>query len=229
MAKSQNFSFLAGHDARLDALGALAERYFRADPSTALIKLRQFAEILSKLIAARQGTYRDDRDSFDETLRRLSFERAIPKQVADLFHALRKTGNAAAHEARGDHAAALDGLKFARALGIWFHQTFGREPTFKPGPFVPPSEPVDATHALHAQIEELYVFLSGTGQMGLDGDVVDVTAGSVVRVGQGVWRTWRALPDSPGQLRWLCIRAGGGPIAHMPDDSERDTERPAPW
>ena len=91
-----------------------------------------------------------------------------------------------------------------------------------------PGEEAGYWHA-HAQIEELYVFLSGTGQMGLDGDVVDVTAGSVVRVGQGVWRTWRAPPDSPGQLRWLCIRAGGGPIAHMPDDSERDTERPAPW
>ncbi|MBB6392697.1 cupin domain-containing protein [Microbacterium thalassium] len=81
----------------------------------------------------------------------------------------------------------------------------------------------------HAQIEELYVFIAGTGQMGLDDEVVDVRAGSVVRVGQGVWRTWRAMPDSPGQLRWLCIRAGGGQIAHMPDDAERDVERPAPW
>ena len=77
----------------------------------------------------------------------------------------------------------------------------------------------------HAEIEELYVFLSGTGQMGLD----DVGPGSVVRVGQGVWRTGRALPDSPGQLRWLCIRAGGGPIAHMPNDSQRDADRPASW
>ncbi len=81
----------------------------------------------------------------------------------------------------------------------------------------------------HSEIEELYVFLSGTGQMGLDDDIVDVGPGSVVRVGQGVWRTWRSLPDSPGQLRWLCIRAGGGQIAHMPNDSQRDADRPAPW
>ena len=81
----------------------------------------------------------------------------------------------------------------------------------------------------HSEIEELYVFLSGTGHMGLDDDIVDVGPGSVVRVGQGVWRTWRSLPDSPGQLRWLCIRAGGGQIAHMPNDSQRDADRPAPW
>ena len=67
----------------------------------------------------------------------------------------------------------------------------------------------------HSEIEELYVFLSGTGQMGLDDDIVDVGPGSVVRVGQGVWRTWRSLPDSPGQLRWLCIRAAGEQLGEL--------------
>ncbi len=81
----------------------------------------------------------------------------------------------------------------------------------------------------HADIEELYVFLDGRGQMGLDEEVVDVEAGTVVRVGQGVWRTWRAVPDSPTELRWLCIRAGGDQLPHIPDDSTRDPDRPMPW
>lgn len=81
----------------------------------------------------------------------------------------------------------------------------------------------------HARIEELYVFLGGAGQMGLDDDVVDVAEGSVIRVGPGVWRTWRALPDSPGELRWLCIRAGGEQLPHLPDDGTRDTDRAMPW
>lgn len=81
----------------------------------------------------------------------------------------------------------------------------------------------------HSRVEELYVFLEGQGQMGLDDDVVDVRAGSVVRVGQDVWRTWRAHPDSPGELRWLCIRAGGEQLPHLPDDSKRDPDRPMPW
>lgn len=58
---------------------------------------------------------------------------------------------------------------------------------------------------------------------------VEVEAGTVVRVGQDVWRTWRALPDSPGELRWLCIRAGGEQLPHLPDDSRRDPDRPMPW
>lgn len=82
---------------------------------------------------------------------------------------------------------------------------------------------------VHEKIEEMYVFLAGHGQMGLDDDVVDVEAGTVVRVGQGVWRTWRASPDSPGELCWLCIRAGGEQLPHMPDDSRRGPERPMPW
>lgn len=81
----------------------------------------------------------------------------------------------------------------------------------------------------HSEIEELYVFLEGSGQMGLDDDIVDVTVGSVVRVGQGVWRTWRALPESKGQLRWLCIRAGASELTNYPHDATRDEERSSPW
>ena len=46
-------------------------------------------------------------------------------------------------------------LKFARQLGIWFHRTYGKQPDFKPGPFVPPAEPVDATAPLREEIEAL--------------------------------------------------------------------------
>lgn len=81
----------------------------------------------------------------------------------------------------------------------------------------------------HSKVEELYVFLEGRGQMGLDDDVVEVGPGTVVRVGQGTWRTWRALPDSPAQLRWLCIRAGGEELPHMPNDSMRNPEKQMPW
>ncbi|MER9561080.1 type I restriction-modification system endonuclease [Mesorhizobium sp. M0571] len=155
MGGTANFGFLSIHDAKLVTLGGQAERYFRDDPSTAIIKLRQYAELMVKLIAARHAAYRDEREGFEETLRRLSYERIIPKEVADLFHALRKTGNTAVHEAEGDHANALTALKFARSLGVWFHRTYGRQPNFNPGPFVPPPEPVDATAPLREEIDEL--------------------------------------------------------------------------
>lgn len=91
-----------------------------------------------------------------------------------------------------------------------------------------PGEEAGYWHS-HSQIEEAYVFLAGRGQMGLDDQVVDVEAGTVVRVGQGVWRTWRCVPDSPEQLRWLCIRAGGEPLPDFPSDATRDEARQAPW
>jgi type I restriction enzyme R subunit len=152
---TSNFAFLSGHDPQLMPLGALAERYFRDDPGTAIIKLRQFAELLSKLIAAHHALYLGDRETFEDTLRRLSFERIVPKEAADVFHALRKAGNRAVHEARGNHTDALSALKFARQLGIWFHRTYGKQAEFKPGPFVPPPEPIDATTSLRDEIENL--------------------------------------------------------------------------
>ncbi len=81
----------------------------------------------------------------------------------------------------------------------------------------------------HSDVEELYVFLSGTGQMGLDDDLVEVEAGTVVRVGQDVMRTWRARPDSTEQLRWLCIRAGSTELPEFPNDAVRDMEKPMLW
>jgi type I restriction enzyme R subunit len=35
------------HDPQLVRLGGLAERYFKDDPNTCLIKLRQFGEVLA--------------------------------------------------------------------------------------------------------------------------------------------------------------------------------------
>jgi len=81
----------------------------------------------------------------------------------------------------------------------------------------------------HSQIEELYLFLEGRGQMGLDNDVVEVASGTAIRVGQGVWRTWRCVPESEKGLRWLCIRAGGEMLPKLPTDAERDGGRPSPW
>lgn len=155
MQASGNFGFLSEHDERLSALGSLAERYFTDDPSTAIVKLRQFAELMAKLVAARHASYRDERETFEETLRRLSYDHLIPKEVGDLFHSLRKLGNAAVHEAQGDHNSALTSLKNARSLGVWFHRTFAQKSGFKPGAFIPPVAPADATAALRDEMAEL--------------------------------------------------------------------------
>lgn len=81
----------------------------------------------------------------------------------------------------------------------------------------------------HSGTEEAYIFLAGTGQMGLDNDVVDVAAGSIVRVSPGTWITWRCDPNEPGELRWICVRAEGGTLPENPTDAAVDFERPMPW
>jgi len=52
---SANFGFLGVHDAQLVRLGTLAERYFKDDPNTCFLKLRQYGETLAQLVAAKAG------------------------------------------------------------------------------------------------------------------------------------------------------------------------------
>jgi type I restriction enzyme, R subunit len=152
---SANFSFLAAHDAQLVRLGALAERYFKEDPATCLIKLRQFGETLAQLVAAKAGLFRDTQEPQTDLLRRLKFERVVPEEVGELFHHLRIVGNKAAHENKGSHTEALTALKMGRQIGIWFHRTFGPQKSFSPGTFVPPPDPEAATQVLTAELARL--------------------------------------------------------------------------
>ncbi|MBD2428656.1 hypothetical protein [Phormidium sp. FACHB-1136] len=70
-ALSPNFVFLKRHEPQLVRLGTLAERYFKEDPCTCLIKLRQFGELLAQLTAANAGLYRDEPDCLTEVGERL--------------------------------------------------------------------------------------------------------------------------------------------------------------
>ena len=156
LVRSANFAFLAAHDQCLADLAALAERYFADDPATTLFKLRQFGELLAKLLAARTARLESTEESFADILRRLRLARVLPPAAADLFHQLRLAGNEAVHEAQGTHRQALAALKVARELGVWFHRTFGQDSgAFSAGPFVPPRASEDASQALADEIDRL--------------------------------------------------------------------------
>jgi type I restriction enzyme R subunit len=92
-----NFAFLAAHDERLAAVGVLAERFFADDPNTCLLKLRQFGELLAQRAAANVGLYANYEESQADLLGRLRSRGVISRDVADLFHGLRKAGNRASH------------------------------------------------------------------------------------------------------------------------------------
>ena len=151
-ATSPNFGFLAKRYPELERIAARSERYFSDDPIVSLITLRQFGEALAQLVAARSGLYTDPNERQRDLLRRLRVDGRYPSNVLGLFNQLRKDGNAAAHHHTGDHAKALECLKMARKLGIWFYRTFDNH-NFKPRPFQPPRPPIDATTELTAELD----------------------------------------------------------------------------
>lgn len=154
---SANFGFLGAHDQRLLRLATLAEHYFNSDPPAALTKLRSFAELLAKEVAAAHALLRDgaDRTSFDDVLFSLKRGNAIPHDIGDIFYRLKSLGNRAVHEEGGTAGDALAALKLARQAAIWFHRTYGSAPDFKAGPFVPPAASIDATGELEVELRRL--------------------------------------------------------------------------
>ena len=161
-ALSVNFDHLQAISPELHRLGTLAERFFAEDANTSLIKSRQFGEYMVKEIAALSGVYDPaTRETTNDLLRRLSTQQVLPREVTDIFHAVRRSGNEATHGFKGSLSEALAALKFCRALGVWYRRTYGRDPNFQPGPFVPPksSNAVDLAAetelaALRAQVRE---------------------------------------------------------------------------
>ena len=133
----------------------MAEWAFHYDPPTTVGKLRLFAELLAKLVAARNAVEILPADSFDTVLRILRNRGVLPRQPADLFHYLRRVGNAAVHDNVGTPAEALTALKLARQLGVWFVRSYGKDKTLELGPFRPPQPPENATEALTAEIDRL--------------------------------------------------------------------------
>jgi type I restriction enzyme R subunit len=159
---SPNFAFLTKYDEVLVRHAALAERYVFDDPNSALLKLRQFGELLAQHTAAYTGVAFEAYDSQLELIHTLLERQVINAQVSQLFHGLRKAGNQAAHQHTGGRREALHQLQMARKLAVWFHKAFGGDKSFQAGPFVPPPEPHAAERALRTELEHLREALVAT-------------------------------------------------------------------
>ncbi len=151
---TSNFAHLQEYDEQLLRLGMLAERYFTDDPNTCLLKLRQFAELLARMVAAGIGMATSAEESQFELLHRLRDRSILPPDIYQLFGEVRRTGNDANHDLADDHRTALANLKIVWQLGVWFHRTFGK-PDFKSGPFIPPQPPENESEELRAELATL--------------------------------------------------------------------------
>lgn len=165
MAESSNFAFLKEHDPVFFQLASTAEQVFASDPNTTLIKLRQLGEALAQDLASRAGIELEATTSQSDLLYKLSRDIQLDQNIRSLFHTLRIEGNKATHQFRTQHREALDGLKVARELCIWYHRAFGKAgSTFKAGAFVTPSDPSTPLRELQSQIEQLKAQLSESSQ-----------------------------------------------------------------
>ncbi len=154
-----NFGHLQEHSEQLLRLGMLAEKYFTEDPNTCLLKLRQLAELLAQMVAAQVGLFASAEESQRDLLRRLQDQGILPREIAQLFDAIRRSGNSANHAFTDDHRTALDNLKIAWQLSLWFHRTF-KNSGFKSGAFIPPVAPVAESAELRSELTRLTQMLT---------------------------------------------------------------------
>lgn len=151
-----NFTFLQEHDPVFFQLANNAERSFFSDPNTTLIKLRQFGEAIAQDIATRCSIVFDQQTSQNDLLFKISREIQLDPNIRTLFHTLRIEGNTATHQFVTQHREALDGLKIARELAVWFHRSFGKQgDTFNPGAFIKIADPSQGLMELRAKVNTL--------------------------------------------------------------------------
>lgn len=72
-----------------------------------------------------------------------------------------------------------------------------------------PGESMPFLHA-HQQNEELYLIVSGAGEMQVDGERIPLRAGSAVRIDPAGLRAWRATGSEP--MAYVVIQAKAGSL-----------------
>jgi mannose-6-phosphate isomerase-like protein (cupin superfamily) len=68
---------------------------------------------------------------------------------------------------------------------------------------LPPGKGIPILHK-HEKNDEVYIVLEGRGQFLVDGEVIDVAEGSVLRIAPEGVRAWRNNSDAP--MYFLCIQ-----------------------
>jgi len=123
--KTINFEFLKPKWETLANIAGFAEQYVHADPSSALVKLRQFCEQVVEFIYSQHGLSRPYQSGLNELLGQFSFNQAIPRVVVSKLHSLRIHGNKAAH---GEEVQSRDSrwlLQESHDLAKWLTLTYG--------------------------------------------------------------------------------------------------------
>lgn len=161
--KHSNFAFLVKKHPVFYQLASNAERYFSSDPNTALIKVRQLGEALAQDIATKTGVVFNSKTTQADLLYLLKRDNYVDVAIIDAFHLIRKSGNEATHRFTTSHRDAIDALKMARSVCVWYYQSF-TQPAFKPAKFVTPKDPSLHLNTLQQQINQLQAKLHSANE-----------------------------------------------------------------
>ena len=112
-------------------------KYFVDDANTALIKTRQFAERMARVVAENAGADTSVDDTFADMLRSIRRDDLVPAEILDILHRLRIDGNAAVHGHDGERRMAFEAIKLCHRLGVWLRASATRQPRLTM-PFIPP-------------------------------------------------------------------------------------------
>lgn len=137
--KSNNFEMLRDRWPELASLGGFAEAYALHDPASALVKLRLFAENLTKDIYCDLGLPKPDQSTLIDLLQNSSFRAITPKVVLDKLHALRIHGNKAAHGDQAFSQTAIWLLREAYDLARWLFIQYDNGSSVSINSFKPPT------------------------------------------------------------------------------------------
>ncbi len=111
MKQSMNFEHIQSKWPELHQLAAFAEDYAISDPQSSLVKLRCFAEkVVGYLYKELRLPVFPNSNIYDK-LTADTFTSAVPRLITDKLHAIRKSGNQAAHEGKVDQQQAIWILK----------------------------------------------------------------------------------------------------------------------
>ena len=81
-------------------------------------------------------------------------------------------------------------------------------------------------HRHHAN-EEIYIFIKGEGQVQVDGDILTVKEGSIIRIGSEGERVWRNNSDEA--LIYIIIQVKQNSLEKYGIDDATIPEKPVSW
>ncbi len=117
--KSINFEFLRPQNEVLANLGGLAEAVLHIDPGSALTRLRNFAEELTKTIYKEERLPRLPQSSFYELIKNPVFKDCVSQSLIHQINFLRIQGNDTAHGGEGEIRDAQIALGTAHQLAMY--------------------------------------------------------------------------------------------------------------